>query len=309
MAERQRNGDANGRPVPPVSFPPLTAADALVPDEFTVWAMADIHGCLSGALAALNASGLTAGGHWVAPPLTALIVVGDHINRGTDSAGVVAFLSKLQHEATSTGSRVVMVRGNHEQMTADALRGDRAGFARWSRPEVFEGFRQSYLPDLSPFAVGRQETVIEAVNALAPTLLSWLLGTFSYARWRDVLFVHAGLPIPSVLADLSTYDFHLYDAGPFLSSRGLYAPAYRSYREAGITRVVVGHLPVDRVTTGAGGDALRIDTDASGLRRADRTSKLSNCSVVRLPTDGPIDRGYVVSVSTEGAPDRQPRGR
>ena len=106
--------------------------------DATVWAFSDIHGVRSGLLAALVEAGIAdIDGAWIAPPGTALVGLGDYIDRGTDSAGLVALLASLQREASAAGSRVVLVRGNHEQMLIDVLLGDEA----WATGLVVEGWR------------------------------------------------------------------------------------------------------------------------------------------------------------------------
>lgn len=79
-------------------------------DPNCIFAIGDIHGC-SAALDAL----LTA----VAPtPEDLIVTLGDYVDRGLDSAGVIERLIRL-----SSTHRLVALRGNHEEMMLDARRG------------------------------------------------------------------------------------------------------------------------------------------------------------------------------------------
>ena len=140
-----------------------------VPDDWTVWAFTDIHAIVDGLTKALSEAGLaTADGHWKAPAKTALIGVGDYIDRGPDSAPVVDLLRRLSLEASAAGGRVVLVRGNHEHMLSDVLRGDREWQASW----LANGGRAL----LSSYGLGEASVdrrVPAALRARAPDLLPW----------------------------------------------------------------------------------------------------------------------------------------
>src|SRR5947209_8595634 len=74
-----------------------------------ILAIGDIHGC-SRALDALLAA--------VAPSADDLIItLGDYVDRGLDSAGVIDRLIRL-----STTHSLIALRGNHEEMMLDARR-------------------------------------------------------------------------------------------------------------------------------------------------------------------------------------------
>jgi len=75
-----------------------------IPDDWTVWAFTDTHGMLGGLTASLRRAGLVdRDSHWIAAKETALVGVGDYIDRGPDSAGVVDLLSRLSAEAAAAG--------------------------------------------------------------------------------------------------------------------------------------------------------------------------------------------------------------
>ncbi|WP_448375069.1 metallophosphoesterase family protein [Fervidobacterium sp.] len=74
----------------------------------SLWAIGDIHGCLRSLESLINK---------VSPgPEDKLIFLGDYIDRGPDSKGVVDFLLLLSKQ-----TQCVFLRGNHEQMLIDVI--------------------------------------------------------------------------------------------------------------------------------------------------------------------------------------------
>src|SRR6266536_2302714 len=91
------------------------SADATSPLTFAV---GDIHGCLDKLQRLLTACEAYAG----ARPAR-YVFLGDYIDRGPQSRGVVELL--IQRQAARPGT-IVCLRGNHEQMAIDAHGSDRA---------------------------------------------------------------------------------------------------------------------------------------------------------------------------------------
>jgi serine/threonine protein phosphatase 1 len=90
--------------MPPRSLPTVSNGRLL--------AIGDIHGCLSQLCTLLDQ---------VAPTThDQLVFLGDYVDRGPDSAGVVETLLELRARLPHT----VFLRGNHEQMLLDVLGGD-----------------------------------------------------------------------------------------------------------------------------------------------------------------------------------------
>jgi serine/threonine protein phosphatase 1 len=100
-----------------VHYPPA-------PEGFTVYCIGDIHGRLDLLLDMQRRidedKARSLSGH------TAEIYLGDYIDRGPDSAGVV---SRLIERARET--RAVFLRGNHEQMLLSFLEGDDESLEQW----------------------------------------------------------------------------------------------------------------------------------------------------------------------------------
>jgi len=233
-----------------------------IPDEFTVWAASDVHGQLAAVDRLLATAGLTDGKDgWVAPPGTALVVTGDVVDRGPDSVGLVRRLVSLRAQAPARDGLVALLEGNHEVQVLGGLGGEPTIFRALM---TFGGGATLLAAGLSPDEWnGRPPGEIAArVDALAPDLRP-ALGSFApYARWGDVLFVHAG-PVPDL--ELDAFEAgaeRLWIREAFFASADPFpdADAWMPYRAAGIGRVVFGHTPVAEPTFSHGGRALNLDT-------------------------------------------------
>ncbi len=233
-----------------------------VPDEFTVWAASDLHGQLGAVDRLLGAADLTDGeDRWTAPAGTAFVVTGDVVDRGPDSLRLVRRLASLRAQAANAGGLVAILEGNHEAQVLGGIGGE---------PEIFRAFMTfgggatllsaGLRPDEWK---GRSPAEIAArVDELAPDLVPTLWTFAPYARWRDVLFVHAG-PVP--FQDLDRFERsadRLWIRDGFFASPEPFpgAESWATYRRAGISRVVFGHTPVERPTLSHAGHALNLDT-------------------------------------------------
>jgi serine/threonine protein phosphatase 1 len=179
----------------------------------------------------------------------ALVHVGDLVDRGPDSAGVVSYLMAL----SSADPRVVVLKGNHDNMFAlfagpeatedPRLRPD----LRWLHPRI--GGRetlQSYgiNPDL------RRETLRTRIREKVPAShVAFLAGLPLFHAQEGVLVVHAGIR-PGVPLDRQDPADLFWIRDPFLYDT----------RDHGVL-VVHGHTPVDRVQLHP--NRLAVDTGAA----------------------------------------------
>jgi serine/threonine protein phosphatase 1 len=132
-----------------------------------------------------------------------LIHLGDYINQGPDSAGVIHHL--MQPPPLPT----INLLGDQERMLLDALDGDRAAATDW----LWAGGRES-LPswDLAP------DLPREAwPNSFPADHIAWLRGLALTHRQGSYLFVHAGIR-PGTRLDDQTREDALSIRQPFLSS-------------------------------------------------------------------------------------------
>ena len=124
----------------------------------------DIHGCLQ-SFQHLVEHKLSFG------PEDELYVLGDYVNKGPDSRGVLDYLMQLQRR----GSRVVCLRGNHDQELLDAFRGlHQLAWASADRELT-----------LRSFGVGQ----VEDIPAL---YIQWLDDLPYQFELPDFVLVHAG---------------------------------------------------------------------------------------------------------------------
>lgn len=192
---------------------------ASLPSGRRVYAIGDVHGCLDQlqALHAMIAHDLAE--NPVASPL--LIHLGDYIDRGPDSAGVVRYLRE-----GFAGAPAVNLMGNHERMMLESLNStDPEAFAHWLSNGgdaslqswgVPEPYRPQGLHRLIPDDDQR------FVYALLP-----------HHREGGYLFVHAGIRPGLPLERQSPHDL-MWIREPFLSWVG----------DLGAV-VVHGHTPMD----------------------------------------------------------------
>jgi serine/threonine protein phosphatase 1 len=141
-----------------------------------------------------------------------VIFLGDYIDRGPDSCGVIERLRLWQPER----ARVVYLGGNHEEVLLRVLRGDEDILPSWLKfggAECVEsyGLDPDSLRQIDPAAA------IELIRAKVPrahrAFLEDLADTF---RFGDYLFVHAGIRPGLGLEEQDRYDLR-WIREPFLS--------------------------------------------------------------------------------------------
>ena len=270
-------------------FPKVTVGDGLIPDDWSCWVVADVHGARGGLVAALSRAGSAdTAGRWAAPRKTALVLLGDMVGRGADTLGVLRLIDGLSAGARTGGGRVVYVRGNHEQELLDVIAGDGGVMERW----LANGGRQALIslgvisPQDSRPTIGAVERFLRERH---PWLGPQLRATYPYVLWRGVVMVHAGLPKGGPGA-LRGGRGALLDNGAFLRSGGSGTGDYSGYTD--IRGVVVGHVPHGHPTLYHGGRTLAIDTNAAAHTGDIATSTVT---LVRLPENGPLAASRAVS--------------
>lgn len=145
-------------------------------------AIGDVHGCAQSLDALVEKLALTDDDH--------LIFVGDYIDRGPDSKGVVDLLFKLRD-----GYRCTFLRGNHEALMLDYL--DQGEFELWRMNggiETLESYRSEE---------GKIEIPESHIRLVRETEL--------YYDTEEFFFVHAGLrPDMSVADNIEHGDEHTF---------------------------------------------------------------------------------------------------
>jgi serine/threonine protein phosphatase 1 len=190
-----------------------------LPPGQRVYAIGDIHGLDErlGALHRLIAEDLK-----VRPVARATVVhLGDYIDRGPESAQVLARLARLSRLG---GARVVNLMGNHERTFLDALAGDAAA--------ATDFLHQGGQATLASFGICPAAPAAEWSARLPLSALAFLQGLALMHRAGGYLFAHAGIR-PGIAPDAQAGTDLLSIRQPFLAS------------EADLGAVVVhGHTPV-----------------------------------------------------------------
>jgi serine/threonine protein phosphatase 1 len=276
-----------------------------VPDDWTVWAFSDCHAVLSGLEAALLEAGLVdADLRWAARPGTALVGCGDYVDRGRESRRLVELLRRLASEAAEAGGAVELARGNHELQLLQAAAGDVDTVDIWLR---YGGW-----PTLASWGLKGKPAEVPALlrrlDESTPGVLAWFADLAEAVRWRDVLFVHGGLPPNATTDDFGVgTDDHLYIRSGFFD-RPWEEGAFAGFEAEGIRRVVFGHTPQpygDRLFHG--GRSLAIDTNAGRNPNLPPDARVK-ITLVELRGDLPFADARRVVIPIEDAPDGVPHG-
>lgn len=161
-----------------------------------------------------------------------LVFLGDYIDRGADSKGVINTLINLQ--GVFGDQRIVLLRGNHEDMIERAMCDKR--YTKWwfnnGGKATAESFGMEYpFMEVEPY-------IQDFLDSLLPY----------YAPNDKLLFVHAGINPEFPLSEQVEEDL-LWIRGPFLLSE----------KDFGF-KVVHGHTPVEAVDVRPN----RINVDTGG---------------------------------------------
>ena len=161
-------------------MPDFQPAPASLPPGRRVYAVGDVHGC-DDKLATLHAR---IAEDLAARPVDAplLLHLGDYVDRGPDSAGVVA---RLAGGPPLPGMPVVNLMGNHERTMLDALAGERAAVTDWR----ISGGREA----LASWGLDAEGDSAGWAAGIPPAHLAFLRGLGLHHRLGGYLFVHAGL--------------------------------------------------------------------------------------------------------------------
>jgi serine/threonine protein phosphatase 1 len=179
-------------------------APGWLPRGRRVYAIGDIHGCRD-KLIALHA--LIAADFAARPTGSAVLVhLGDYIDQGPDSSGVVSLLAPGPALA---GMAAVNLLGDHERMLLDGLAGDRAAATDW----LWAGGKAA----LQSWGLDPELPREQWEAALPADHVAWLRGLALTHHEGCYLFVHAGIRPDVPLAE-QTRDDLVTMRQPFLST-------------------------------------------------------------------------------------------
>jgi serine/threonine protein phosphatase 1 len=190
------------------------------------YAVGDVHGSLDMLEALIEACRQHADGRALQ-----FVFLGDYIDRGPDSAGVVRFMMRLHDELQH---RLIALRGNHEAFVLGLLDGT-VPLGIW--------LRNGGVETLASYGV-------REVSELPHADLDWIRSLrLSYDDGRR-FFVHAGVD-PQKPLDAQEEQDLLWIREPFLSDR-------RDYGRL----IVHGHTPMETAVPDLRANRLNLDTAA-----------------------------------------------
>jgi serine/threonine protein phosphatase 1 len=177
-----------------------------------LYAIGDIHGCLDNLERLLDE---------VQPDLTRnrLLFIGDYIDRGPRSKGVVDYIIRLKNLAPP--GQIICLKGNHEAMFLDFLAGGPAEMF------LFNGGMATLEDYWGDDWVGQDRASL----ALSPDHARFYRDLQLYYEIPDYIFVHGGLK-PGVPLQEQVEDDLLWIRGEFITSQEDFG-----------RRVIFGHTP------------------------------------------------------------------
>lgn len=208
-----------------------TPSAPAVPADTVVWAIGDVHGRLD--LLEPLVEAIRADLHGSGTERKMVIFLGDYIDRGPDSRGVLKLLAGL---TASEGIEWRFLKGNHEQAMLDFLDRPSAG-PRWCE---YGGDRalQSWglrAPDLAHRSEAWARVAADLRHKLTTSETSFLENLELSVTAGDYFFSHAGAR-PGLALDRQSPEDLMWIRQTFLDS------------PAAFERVVVhGHTPTSRV--------------------------------------------------------------
>lgn len=165
---------------------PLAAPPSTAPGD-RVYAIGDIHGCVD--LLRLLIDRIDEHERALPPAVaTHLVLVGDLIDRGPDSAGVLEMAQSLQVSRPN----VSVLLGNHEQVLLDVLGGVTAALHAWLDFGGEETLTSFGVP-IPTGGVDPRDTIAALREAVPPQTVAWLHDLPLSVRSGDYFFCHAGL--------------------------------------------------------------------------------------------------------------------
>jgi serine/threonine protein phosphatase 1 len=213
----------------------LAQAPASLPPGRRIYAIGDIHGC---ARQLENLHETIAEDLATRPVPSALLLhIGDYVDRGADSAGVI---EKLVDACPIPGMEMVNLMGNHENTMLDALSGERAAGTDW----LFAGGKAA----LQSYGIDPEGPRDRWTSLIPQAHQDFLRDLILMHREGGYAFIHAGVR-PGIALENQARDDLLRSRQPFL------------YSDADFGAIVVhGHTPVK--TPAVRHNRIAIDTGA-----------------------------------------------
>lgn len=211
--------------------PPVAPSVPRVPDDTVVWAVGDIHGCLD--LLKALVDGILADAASIDASRKVVIFLGDYIDRGPDSRGVLRYLIDLPKDA---GIEWRFLKGNHEEAMLKFLADPSFGpnWCEYGGDAALASY--GLKPPEMKHRVEAWARVSADLNHKVTTEEREFLETLEYSiSIGDYFFAHAGAR-PGIALDRQSERDLMWIRGSFLDD------------ETPFEKVVVhGHTPTNEV--------------------------------------------------------------
>lgn len=143
------------------------------------WVIPDIHGCVKTLQTLVEE--LIRPTRW-----DELYFLGDYIDRGPDSKGVIDYIRGLQKEKYN----ITALRGNHEEFLLELYEAELNSKFAWFHRFADKKYR-------SWMEIGGRETLhsfgITELRDIPPEYVEWMKALTYYVKMEDFILVHAGL--------------------------------------------------------------------------------------------------------------------
>lgn len=266
-------------------------------------AVSDIHGCRNKfALALLKSNLIDSELNWIGKDCT-LVILGDAIDRGPDSKGVVDLILHIKRQADKIGGSVITLMGNHEKMVIDAAKHKnpntrQSWFNCWMDNGGYQCVQSYYdiFPDeqIEGFDIWNKENPEIIVNYHK----EYFDNLLPFVIINDTLFVHAGTDPRSNLEEL-TKGLQVCNNGAthlWIREQFYNYPNPEFVDKYKVKKIVFGHTPATRYAKKNVSEAMKPEEFLDGkLLGIDTGSNYPLGSVTIVEFDG--TQGWEVAAS------------
>jgi hypothetical protein len=132
-----------------------------------------------------------------------LVMLGDYIDGSDESANVIEILINIKKEY---GERVILLKGNHEQMLLSAINGNDNDFKYWVDSggiNTISSYLTKYNIKLSPYSVNRTKLL----DIIPKTHIEFIASLDAHHIIDEYIFFHGGFDINKSIIENTPINF------------------------------------------------------------------------------------------------------